>query len=125
MITSLRSPFSSLRSKCSRAPLYPSLLLLLFTAQLQAQNAQIEGQRVAEVVVLEKSGAPVPEKIPPLPLEAGQPFDFAKERASIGVLNRMGDFSNIEVSVEQIGADFGSNSESSATITTMCCASKA
>ena len=57
----------------------------------------IEGKAVAEVRVVDESGKPVTQKIPPLPLEAGKPFDFTAERASLRELYRMGDYANIKV----------------------------
>ncbi len=71
---------------------------LLFVAlPVRAQEASIEGKAVAEVRVVDESGKPVTQKIPPLPLEAGKPFDFTAERASLRELYRMGDYANIEV----------------------------
>ncbi len=55
----------------------------------------MEGKPVAEVRVVDESGNAVSEKLPPLPLEAGKPFDFAAERESVRDLYRMGDYSNI------------------------------
>ena len=62
-----------------------------------AQEARIEGKNVAEVRVVNDSGKPVAQKIPPLPLEAGKPFDYSAERESLRVLYRMGDYRSIEV----------------------------
>jgi outer membrane protein assembly complex protein YaeT len=64
---------------------------------VRAQEASIEGKAVAEVRVVDESGKPVPQEIPPLPLEAGKPFDFTAERASLRELYRMGDYANIKV----------------------------
>ena len=63
----------------------------------RAQEAMIDGKSVAEVRVVDESGAPVTQKIPPLQLEAGKPFDFTAERASLRELYRMGDYANITV----------------------------
>ncbi|HXQ25046.1 MAG TPA: POTRA domain-containing protein [Candidatus Acidoferrales bacterium] len=69
--------------------------VFLSAAPARAQQLQVEGQRVAEVHVVDDSGKPVGEKIPPLPLEAGKPFDFSAERDSLRLLYRMGDYSDI------------------------------
>ncbi|MGC2333132.1 MAG: POTRA domain-containing protein [Candidatus Acidiferrales bacterium] len=71
--------------------------LVLVAPPVRAQDAGIEGKTVAEVRVVNESGAPVTEKIPPLPLEAGKPFDFTAERESLRELYHMGDFASIEV----------------------------
>jgi outer membrane protein insertion porin family len=64
---------------------------------IRAQTAGVEGERVAEVRVVDQSGQVAAEKIAPLPLEAGKPFDFAAERESLRQLYRMGDYSDIRV----------------------------
>jgi len=64
---------------------------------VSAQEPQIEGQRVAEIQVVDESGHPVVEKIPPLALKVGGPFDFAAERESLRQLYRMGDYADIRV----------------------------
>lgn len=64
---------------------------------VRAQDATIEGKNVAEVRVVGESGAAATEKIPPLPLEVGKPFDFTAERESLRELYRMGDYANIGV----------------------------
>ena len=69
--------------------------LILGATGTAAQERALEGRRVAEVRVIDESGTSVGEKIPPLPLEAGKPFDFAAERESLRTLYRMGDYSNI------------------------------
>jgi len=60
-----------------------------------APETGIEGKRVAEVRVVDESGKAVSEKVPPLALEAGKPFDFAVERESLRQLYRMGDYASI------------------------------
>ena len=67
----------------------------------RAQNTPIDGQRVAEVRVVETSGHPVPEKIPALPLKPGEPFGFVAERDSLRRLYAMGDFSDIRVTASR------------------------
>jgi outer membrane protein insertion porin family len=77
------------------------LMFLALPLPVRAQEASldgtIEGQVVAEVRVVDESGMPVTEKIPPLPLETGKPFDFTAERESLRDLYRMGDYANIRV----------------------------
>ena len=67
-------------------------------APVRAQQVAIEGQIVKEIRVVDESGAAVTEKIPPLPLEAGKPFDFPAERESLRDLYHLGDYSEIRVS---------------------------
>ena len=62
-----------------------------------AQEAAVEGQLVKQVRVVDESGTPVTEKIPPLPLEAGKIFDFSAEREALRDLYRLGDYSDIRV----------------------------
>lgn len=64
----------------------------------RAQESPVEGQRVAQISVVDESGNAVSEKIPPLALEVGMPFDFAAERESLRRIYRMGDYSDIRVS---------------------------
>ena len=66
-------------------------------AQEAGIDGKIEGQTVSEVRVVDETGKPATEKIPPLPLEAGKPFDFTAERQSLRELYRMGDFADIRV----------------------------
>ncbi len=96
-----------LKSSCSRARAVPRsaawgigaiAFLFLLLAPLRAQQAAVEGQPVKEIHVIDESGAPVSEKLPPLPLDAGKPFDFAAERESLRKLYRLGDYSDIRVS---------------------------
>jgi len=65
---------------------------------VRAQSPLIEGQRVSQIQVVDESGNPVSEKIPPLALEVGKPFDFDAERQSLRQIYRMGDYSDIHVS---------------------------
>ena len=53
---------------------------------------------------MDDSGRAVSERIPPLGLEIGKPFDFATERESLRQIYRMGDYSDIRVAVTS-GAD--------------------
>src|SRR6202789_3369555 len=73
------------------------LCSLLAGTSLRAQEAQIEGQNVAEIRIVDDTGKPVPGPATPLPLEIGKPFDFGMERESLRVLYRTGDFADIRV----------------------------
>src|ERR1700678_4507331 len=73
------------------------LCSLLAATSLRAQEAQIEGQNVAEIRIVDDTGKPVPGPATPLPLEIGKPFDFGMERESLRVLYRTGDFADIRV----------------------------
>jgi outer membrane protein assembly factor BamA len=57
----------------------------------------MEGQRVAEIRIVDDAGHPVQEKVVLLALEPGKPFDFGEERESLRVLYSTGDFANIRV----------------------------
>lgn len=66
--------------------------------QNQAEGqAQVEGQRVVEIRVLDDSGHLIGGNATALPLEVGKPFDFSAERESLRSLYRTGDFANIRV----------------------------
>jgi outer membrane protein insertion porin family len=71
--------------------------LVLLIAPTRAQEMVVEGRRVAEVRVVDEAGKTVSEKVPPLPMEEGKPFDYAAERGSLRALYRMGDYSDIRV----------------------------
>ena len=94
------------KSSCSRAGVVPAAAWIIGTlaflffmlAPVRAQQVAIEGQIVKEIRVVDESGAAVTEKIPPLPLEAGKPFDFPAERESLRDLYHLGDYSDIRVS---------------------------
>jgi outer membrane protein assembly factor BamA len=62
-----------------------------------ADQALVEGQRVAEIRVLDDSGHTLEGNATALPLEVGKPFDFSAERESLRSLYRTGDFANIRV----------------------------
>ncbi len=70
---------------------------LLLTSSVHAQALSVEGQRVTGIRVLDQTGGAVTQKIPPLPLQVGKPFDFSDERQSLRALYRMGDFADIRV----------------------------
>ncbi len=66
-------------------------------APAPAEQIPVEGQQVTGIRVVDRSGAEVTEKIPPLPLEVGKPFDFSDERESLRRLYKMGDYADIRV----------------------------
>src|ERR1700690_3419700 len=74
---------------------------LLTDAGVRAQQTEFEGQPVAEIRVVDEAGKVIPEKTPPLPLEAGKKFDFGAERESVRALYRTGDYSDIRVTAAQ------------------------
>jgi outer membrane protein insertion porin family len=65
-------------------------------ASLQ-QESSVEGRRVTEIRVIDDTGRPVKNALPPLALAVGAAFDFARERESIRQLYRLGDYSDIRV----------------------------
>src|SRR5580658_7781897 len=73
------------------------LCSLLAATSLRAQEAQIEGQNVAEIRIVDDTGKLLPGPAIPLPLEIGKSFNFGTERESLRVLYRTGDFSDIRV----------------------------
>jgi outer membrane protein insertion porin family len=73
------------------------LCSLLAGTSVRAQEAQIEGQNVAEIRIVDDTGKPVRAPATPLPLEIGKAFDFGAERESLRVLYRTGDFADIRV----------------------------
>jgi outer membrane protein insertion porin family len=75
---------------------------LLACVSVRAQEAAFEGQRVAEVRIVDEAGNAVSEKTPALALEAGKAFDFAAERDSVRALYRMGDYSDIRVTAAPV-----------------------
>jgi outer membrane protein assembly complex protein YaeT len=80
--------------------IFVSVLLPLAT---RSQDSTIEGVGITRVRVVDNSGAGIPQEIPKLPLAAGGRFDFAAERQSIRDLYKMGDFSDIRVTVAREG----------------------
>jgi outer membrane protein insertion porin family len=98
-------PRKSLYSRIGLALWMASAAVLVFLSStpVSAQDSAVEGRQVAEVRVVYESGKPVTEKVPPLPLEPGKPFDFAAERESLREIYRMGDYSDIRVEVAPEG----------------------
>jgi len=95
------------KSSCSRDAMFTRAAargvatiayLVLFVVPIYAQEANVEGQLVKGIRVVDEVGTPVTEKLPGLPLEVGKPFDFPAERESLRELYRLGDYSDIRVS---------------------------
>lgn len=78
-----------------------SLLLFLFVPVLRAraQDAAFEGKRVAAVRVIDDAGHPIPEKVSPSALKAGDAFRITAERDALRQLNQTGLFSDVRTSV--------------------------
>jgi outer membrane protein insertion porin family len=66
----------------------------------RAQDARLEGQRVAEVRILDESGKNVAQSPFSLPLHVGDQFDIAKERDALRQLYRTGDYADIRATAE-------------------------
>lgn len=73
---------------------------LLASAVVYAQDATIEGQRVAAIAIVDSAGQDVKPANVSLPLEVDKPFDYSAERESIRALYRTGDFADIQVQAE-------------------------
>jgi outer membrane protein insertion porin family len=71
--------------------------ILLACSCLWAQQAPLEGQRVAEISVVDGAGKSVPGNLLKLALELGKPFDLGDERASLRKLYLTGNYSDIRV----------------------------
>jgi len=89
----------SARRRATRTALVLGALLLpLFgSGWALGQEAGVEGRLVTQVRVVYESGQIARERIPPLPLLVGSPFQFTEERESLRTLYRMGDYSDIRV----------------------------
>src|SRR3984957_4392702 len=89
----------SLRPCVGHAALYAAALACVLCAcsPLRAQEAKFEGQRVAEIRIVDESGKLVLRDMPSFPLRVGDPFDIAKERDALRELYRTGDFADIDV----------------------------
>lgn len=74
--------------------------ILLACSCVWAQEASIEGQRLAEISVVDGAGKSVPGNLPTVALEAGKPFDFGNERASLRKLYLTGNYSDIRVTAQ-------------------------
>ena len=71
--------------------------LFLLVPPSRAQQLAVEGQRVTGIRVVDQTGSVVSEKIPPLALQIGKPFDFSDERQCLRDIYRMGDYADIRV----------------------------
>jgi outer membrane protein insertion porin family len=100
MIFPRKAPSVSIESARLSAISIVAALVSMFSwpPAARGQEPAVEGQRVAEIRVVDESGQAVSEKIPQLALEVGKPFDFAAERESLRRIYRMGDYSDIRVS---------------------------
>ena len=72
------------------------------TAESETRQVS-KGRPVTQIRVVDESGKNTEERIPPLPLAPGKPFDFAVERESLRKLYAMGDFSDIRVATMNEG----------------------
>jgi outer membrane protein insertion porin family len=90
-------PLKRARARTARTLAISTLFLPVLCAQSFAQGTQWEGQRVAEVRVVEETGQPAPPQTPQLPLRSGDAFHFATERESLRTLYATGDYANIRV----------------------------
>jgi hypothetical protein len=79
-----------LRPCAGHAALYAAALacVLFACSPLRAQEAKFEGQRVAEIRIVDESGKAVPRDMASFPLRVGDPFDIAKERDALRELYR-------------------------------------
>ena len=73
---------------------------LLASPVVYAQDAVIEGQRVAAIAIVDSAGREAKPANVALPLEVDKPFDYSAERESIRALYRTGDFADIQVHAE-------------------------
>jgi outer membrane protein insertion porin family len=85
-------------------PLSLLLWCLLVITTARAQTYAFEGQRVAQIRIVDQSGLALPDKLPEVPLAAGKPFTMDSERATLRDLYRTGRYSDIRTQVTA-GAD--------------------
>jgi outer membrane protein assembly factor BamA len=79
-----------------------ALASCLFAApEVRAQDAAIEGQRVAAITIVDSTGHTVSAGASRLPLEVNKPFDYSAERESIRALYRTGDFADVQVNANE------------------------
>jgi len=74
-----------------------ALLCLMTAAGLRGQEADLEGQRVVAIRIVDEWGQELRDKLPPLPLESGKPFRIEVERESLRRLYQTGRYSGIRV----------------------------
>ena len=95
------------RVACSAASIIALGCSLCVASPARAQQPPVEGRSISQVRVIDESGRPVSESIPPLPLTAGNVFDFAAERDSLRKLYALGDFADIRVAATSAEAGLG------------------
>ncbi|MGH9682555.1 MAG: POTRA domain-containing protein [Candidatus Acidiferrales bacterium] len=81
-------------------------VLLAVAPLAAAQDASVEGRRIVEIRVVDDSGKALP-RMPALALQAGNPFDYAKERESLRTLYATGDYADIRVTAANESAGLG------------------
>jgi outer membrane protein insertion porin family len=74
-------------------------LLLISVLSAHAQDASLEGKRIASVRVVDNAGHPIPEKVSPTALKAGDAFHITAERDALRQLNQTGLFADVRTSV--------------------------
>lgn len=83
--------------------LFVTLCFSLSSAAARAQTSWAEGKQVVEIRLLDESGEALSgERLPPLPLRVGQPFDEVSERASLRELFRTGCYADIRATVTEV-----------------------
>jgi outer membrane protein insertion porin family len=76
-----------------------AILLFFSVSAARGQEASLEGKRIAVVRVLDDSGRPIPEKVSPSALKAGDAFHITAERDALRELNQTGLFSDVRTTV--------------------------
>src|SRR6202044_299686 len=64
---------------------------------VRAQEANLEGQPVVEIRIMDESGKEAAPHLTSFPMHVGDPFEIAKERDTLRELYRTGDFADIQV----------------------------
>ncbi|HEU5409930.1 MAG TPA: POTRA domain-containing protein [Candidatus Acidoferrales bacterium] len=78
------------------------ILIFAAAAGARAQEAALEGKKIAAVRVVDANGQPIPEKLSTGAIQPGSQFDIVDERETIRDLNATGLFSDIQArAVEQ------------------------
>lgn len=72
--------------------------IVIFAAAMvtRAQEAALEGKKIAAVRVVDANGQPIPKKLSTGAIQPGSEFDFVDERETIRDLNATGLFADIE-----------------------------
>ena len=76
-------------------------ILVLAAITTRAQEATLEGKKIAAARVVDAQGHPVPEKLSTGAIQAGSEFHMVEERQTIRDLNATGLFSNIQAKATQ------------------------